>query len=407
LNIDNCTDRNVSCFVFDSYDRVDQVLETDWDKLALETKSSLYLTCAWSRVWWEFYGNGQSLRIFIFKFHDELVAALPVYIGFVRIGLTKTKVARLVGAYIPPRQLDLPIKKGFTDLVAKKLIQQLIESDCCDVISLGVISGDNETGALLRSALDSQSDGLGKVYEIPSGVKTCFNLPDSYETYLKSLSTSERKKRRYYENLLAKEHELVQAEVRDPAQVDAEMSAFMALHKANWQGQGKLGYFEAWPKSDPFNHRLAVTLAHKGQTFLIKVCSDETPIIYQYGYLFGERFYWELPARASGNEWDRYSLGSTGVLILVRRMIEAGIKHIEAGLHHYEYKFRLGAAESEVFVLRFVAQRTSSRIKYILCRILYRFYLTLYYKIWYSRVQPRLPSILRRSIWMTYIRSII
>jgi CelD/BcsL family acetyltransferase involved in cellulose biosynthesis len=200
---------------------------------------------------------------------------------------------------------------------------------------------------------------------------------------------------------------LTQIEIREAAEIDTEMPKFMSLHKINWQRQGKLGYFSAWPKSDVFNHRLAVRLAGLGRTLLIRVSAGEIPIIYQYGYVFGDGFYWELPARASGDEWDRFSLGATAIMILIRRSIESGIRRIEAGLSHYEYKTRLGARDLGVYVLRFVGRAPGSQAKYFLCRMLHRFLQMVYYRLWYTRIQPRLPQAFCRPIWMIYIRMIL
>jgi hypothetical protein len=149
---------------------------------------------------------------------------------------------------------------------------------------------------------------------------------------------------------------------------------------------------------------LAVELARAGRTRLIKITAGGKPILYEYSYILGDCCYWQISARAAGNEWDRFRLGATGAIAFIRSTIEDGIKRIEGGLSHYEYKTRLGAIESSASVLRLSARRPSSMSKYYICIALQKLYANFYYKLWYSRIQPKLPFPFRRPISMTYIR---
>ncbi len=88
---------------------------------------------------------------------------------------------------------------------------------------------------------------------------------------------------------------------------------------------------------------MAVELARLGRSRLITITVGEKPILYQYSYVFGDCCYWQFPARAAGEEWDRFSLGATALVVLIRSTIEEGIKRIEGGVSHYDYKTRLGA----------------------------------------------------------------
>jgi hypothetical protein len=398
---------DVSCVVIESYNNVDLGLEKEWDELAIKTRGSIYLSCAWSRIWWEFYGKGHSLKIFVFRHKGELVGVMPIYIGKIRTGLVETRVARLVGANNPPRVFDLPVDSKHAAVVGEHLARQLVGTDGCDLVSIGPVSDECKAKRTLFAAFEKMADDLGIVREVPFGVYTYFDLPSTYETYMRTLSNNERKNRRKYDlRLLAKEYD-VRLEVMHKAdEIEKEMAQFIALHTEHWQQQGKLGYFSAWPQANAFNHLLALELARLGRTRLIKVTAGEKPVLYQYSYVFGDCCFWQLPARSAGKEWDRFSLGATALVVLIRNTIEEGIKRIEGGLSHYDYKTRLGAIESSVSVLRLTARRPSSIAKYHLCMALYKIYSNFYYKLWYTRIQPKLPTVFRRPIWMSYIRKI-
>jgi hypothetical protein len=396
---------DVSCVVLDSYNDVDQALEKEWDELAIKAGGSIYLTCAWSRIWWEFYGKEKLLRIFLFRSEGELVGVVPIYIDRIRIALVKARIARLVGANNPPRVFDLPIVKEYATQVAENLVRHLIVTNRCDLISIGPVSDECDAKKPLFSAFGKMTEDLGRVSDVPFGVYTYFRLPDTYETYMQSLSSNERKNRRKYDlRLMAKEFDVRLTMMREPDEIEAEMPHFITLHAAQWKPQGRLGYFGAWPHADTFNHHLAVELARLGRTRLIKITAGGKPVLYQYSYVFADCCYWQLPAREPGKEWDRFSLGATALVVLVRSAIEEGIKRIEGGLSYYDYKIRLGATESNVSIARLTARRPSSIIKYYVCVALRKMCLNVYYKLWYSRIQPKLPPLFRRPIWMTYIR---
>jgi CelD/BcsL family acetyltransferase involved in cellulose biosynthesis len=395
---------DVSCMVIDSYNHIDLALEKEWDELAMQTRGSIYLTCAWSRIWWEFYGKNHLLRIFFYRCQGKLVGVIPIYIEEIRMGLVKTRVARLVGAYNPPRVFDLPIIKEYAASIGEHLARHLVGTDRCDLISIGPVSDECKAKKELFAAVEKMTNDLGIARDVPFGVYSYFDLPDTYDAYMRTLSNNERKNRRYYQKLLEKEKDVCLTVMQEPDEIEAEMPLFFALHAAQWRQQGRPGYFGAWPQSDAFNHRLAVELARLGRTRLIKISTGEKTILYEYRYIFGDYCYWQLSARAVGEQWDRFSLGATGAVVMIRSAIEEGIKRIEGGVSHYDYKTRLGAIESNVSVLRLAARRPSSIAKYHLCTVLYKLYSNFYYKLWYSRIQPRLPSVFHRPIWMIYLR---
>jgi len=393
---------DVACMVVDSYNHIDQALEKEWDELAIQTKGSIYLTCAWSRIWWEFYGKKKHLRIFFYRVKGKLVGVIPVYIEQIRIGLVVVRIARLVDAYNPKRVFDLPLFKEHAESVGKHLARHLVGTDRCDLISIGPVSDECEAKKSFFASAKKIKKELGVVQDVHFGVYTHFDLSNTFDAYMHTLSKSERKNRQYYEKRLAKEYDIHSVVIREPDKIESEMPQFAALHAAQWRKQGRLGYFNAWPLSDAFNRHLAVELARLGRTRLIKISNGEIPIIYEYYYLFGNCSYWQLSARIEGEEWDRLSLGATGAVAMIRETIEEGITKIEGGVAHYEYKTRLGGIESNISILRVTARQPISIAKYHLCVLLQKLYIKLYYRLWYSRIQPKLPSFFHRPIWVNY-----
>ena len=398
------TPSGVSYTVLDSYNHIDEHLEREWDELAMQTGASIYLTCAWSRIWWEVYGNQHLIRIFICRSEGKLVGVLPIYIEELRLGWLNIRVARLLGAYNPPRVCDLPIVRDFAASICVHVARDLVGASKCDLVSIGPLSDECDSKSGLFAAVEEMRNELGIVQRVPFGVYTYFDLPDTYDAYMLSLSKSERKNRQYYQRLLEKEKDVRVTVLTRPDEIEEEVPLFFALHAAQWQPQGRLGYFDAWPESAAFNRRVAVGLAHLDRTRLIRMTAGGKPVLYEYRYKFGPVSYWQVSARMVSEEWNRFSLGATGAVAMIRSSIDEGIKRIEGGVSHYDYKMRLGAVESGLSILRLSARRPSSIAKYCLFLACHTMCLNCYYKLWYSRLQPKLPAFLRRPIWKMYTR---
>src|ERR1035441_9174106 len=74
-----------------------------WDDAVIRLGGSIYMSYDWCRTWWQFYGQGKELRIFLFTSADRVVGILPLYIDSLGWGPLRFRVARLVGANIPPK----------------------------------------------------------------------------------------------------------------------------------------------------------------------------------------------------------------------------------------------------------------------------------------------------------------
>jgi len=235
--------------------------------------------------------------------------------------------------------------------------------------------------------------------------QTQFTLPESFDDYLAALDKRQRTNYRRDLNQLNRDFKLKMDVIKDPARAEAEFSAFKTMHDLQWQAQGKLGHFGDWPGARSFNWDLIKSLVRKGRLRMVRLLADDQVVSRQLCYRFGDCLYWRLPARVSDQKWDRYGLGRIGLISMIELAIGEGIKTIEAGIGHYDYKVKLGGVEMPLRSILVAANRKSSRLKArLFCRladILHFFY----YRVWFNRLAPRLPFISRRPLWRTWIRS--
>lgn len=395
---------NTECTVFDSFSQINQSLEKEWDDLVVSTFAGIYMTFRWSRTWWEFYGGFHKLRIFFFRQKGQLVAVFPIYIQRVRTSLFGISIARLLGSNIPPRVFDPPVDSDQACELTGLLVEKLVKEEACDVVSLGPVSEQWANRTDIRNSAKQDIRDFANLKTKSYDAYTYYKLPNSFDEYYSSLSHKERRIRRQKMNNFNKDFNPRIEVLMHPSDIDKEIGSFVEMHNFQWNQEGRPGYFGAWPNSTAFNKKLAHEFATMGKTWLVKVVVNEKPTLYQYAFIFGERCYWQLSARIWGESWERYSLGATNALFFLQHCIKMGVNWVESGLGSYEYKKKLGGIEELTLILRYNAKRLPSRLKYLLFRAISACIGIFYHKIYYKRIQPRLPVRLRRPIWTGWIR---
>lgn len=373
----------------------DGKLAAEWDRLAVETGAPIYMSFDWVRLWWQFYGKGSELRLFIFSAGDSIVGILPIYLKCVGLWPLRIKVARLVGANIPPKVFNPPVMQSSMSETWSTLLRHLVDRDECDVVSLGPVSEKYEgLPSLTEVASDGRLAGIsGSALE--RDVHTVYYLPGNPEKLFASLDARERKvRRRKLRELEAKGPVRVDV-VREPAAVENEFGEFVKQHTAQWEAEGRPGHFHAWPHALEFHRRLVKVQAELGRVRLVNLFLAEENVASQYCFAFGKHLYAELPARAIGPDWERLSLGCSSQVKLLESAIAEGFETMESGLGHYEYKVLLGGQEHRVLNMRFRATRRSSRVRTRACLAMGRLMVTASQKLWYKRISPHLPKPLR------------
>jgi hypothetical protein len=320
---------------------------------------------------------------------------VPVYIdtiGFVPLGL---RIARLVGASLPPKIFDPPIEAASAVAVWRHVIQGLFGKDGCDILSFGPVAEAYPAAQGVGEACRLESKLVGPVDIRPKDVQTIYSLPETYEAYFESLDSKERKTRRKKLRELEAVAAIRTEVVDDPALVKQEFESFSEQHTTQWQAEGRPGHFHAWPNALEYNRALVAALGPLRRVRFYKLYSGDQVITRQYTYVLGTTLYAELPARAFGDPWDRFSLGCTSQIKLLESAIQGGVKRMDSGLGHYEYKILTGGVETPVTVIYIRRNSGLSGLRFKLWGKFHEFLRLFLHKIWYRKVMPHLPKMFR------------
>lgn len=113
-----------------------------WDEAVARLGGPIYMTFDWLKTWWEFYGRGRDLHLFIFSVDHKIVGLLPIYLDRMGIWPLHLKVGRVVGANIPPKVFDPPFDPDRAAQCLEHALRLLTEKERADVVSLGPVSSN-------------------------------------------------------------------------------------------------------------------------------------------------------------------------------------------------------------------------------------------------------------------------
>ena len=192
--------------------------------------------------------------------------------------------------------------------------------------------------------------------------------------------------------------------LRRTSEILQDFPNFVTQHTQQWQNENKPGHFGAWPAALRFNEALVTTQCFNERVRLINIIADNQIIARQYTFAFGDTWFWELPSRMVGVKWEKFSLGPTGIVVMIDYAIKEGIRFLEGGIGRYDYKVRLGAKELNLWKYHFskIARRTQARIHCLNC---WKWMIGKgYHKLWYRRIAPRLPKLFWKPQWRSWCR---
>lgn len=376
----------------------------EWDEFILDVGGDVYLSYDWCRIWWQHYGKDRSLRLFVFRQEDRLVGLAPMFIERIWLGPVTIRIAKRVSSDFAMDVFALPLWTTCAHRIYSWIISNLVETEKCDAVWFGFVPSEDPSLASLRAVSSVRGGSVALARDVARGVQTSFHIPDSFEAYLEGLKSGARLSYRRRLKLLNKTFEVKQRVVSETANALAEFRAFRTFHTKQWEAEGKPGHFADWPHSDAFHQDLVSRFSELGRFRMLHLCADDRTIAMHYVYTFGRTCYSRLPARSTEKDMGRFSLGVLSLMHLLERMSREGIRRIDSGPAHYDYKIEYGGCESPYFSVLVSSTRPSSSVRVRLFVALSDLIHLVYYRIWRSRIAPRLPF-RRGPLWRTWIRS--
>jgi len=178
--------------IYTSFDQA-RHLQQSWDKFVQEVSGDIFSTYDWCAIWWGHFGHGRKLEIHVATVGDELVGIFPLFRETIRWGPLFLRVVRIVGCDHCGTMCSVAIHPHWIYQVTCAVVKALDSRGKWDLIHIGELPGyfrhAQALGDVLRRCKQTGQVSFHDDY-YPHMV---FDVPDTFEEYLASLSLKERR----------------------------------------------------------------------------------------------------------------------------------------------------------------------------------------------------------------------
>ena len=323
--------------------QVFDVLEDAWERLVEQSAfPSPFITCAWHRVWWRHFHEGD-LHIVGWFDDDRLVGLAPLYIsdGSLHCCL------RPVGGIEVADYLDIVAVAGREEEICTAFLDHLSSPDAPEWVEVELVNLPEMTPTH-RLLPDLAQDRSWWAWCQIEDVCPIIPLPDSFDAYLQMLSKKQRhevrrKLRRLQRFAITMRHHVV-SEGED---LQAAMDVFVHLHRRSHPD--KAAFMTA--QMEGFFRDMVEMARARGWLHLSFLEVDGTPVATLLCFDYnGRRMVYN-----SGFDPDAAAELSPGwnlVVMEIQDAIERGLRIFDFLQGDEEYKYRLGARSTHVYRIR-------------------------------------------------------
>lgn len=377
-------------------------LNGEWLDLAEAVHADVFARPGWLALWWHHFGAGRRFAALVARQGGVLVGVMPFTLETVWAGPVPVRLARPAGIDNNAILFRWAVQPPHLPALLRAAYDHLTGPLGAAAISFTPVSEEADHAPVLRDGFAAQ----GRLIEAPAGVHIVFDLPDSFDTYLASLTKKRRSEFRRMVKGLTEAFQMVSASSHP---TPADFDRFIAFHSQQWQAVGKGGHFSDWPGTGPFYRALTEPSVPETYVQLDSLTGAGVgEIATEFSLVAGGTAHWRLPARSLDPEIDRLGAGKVVFLLMFERMLNDGITRIEAGRGDYPYKIDYGGRYVDVrrMILRRDGTWPAVQLKLLLAwaDLLH----LLYYRIWFLKIVPRLRRALgwkHRPLARSWIRT--
>ncbi len=389
--------------LFDGFENIESI-RNEWDKFIETIGGEIFLTYDWCRLWWKYYGKDRLLKIFIYRLNGKIVGILPVFMENIWLGPISLQVVKIVGTDFIPITIILPVSNDYLSLVIPAFLNRISALWSWDVLNIGNLSGAYNQIDKLSETLSNTLNNSFVVDLKKTNVQTYFEIANSFEGQLKTLSARQRTKtKRVYKELNNNGISLTSIAANEQNYASF-LDAFIAMHQAHWQGLGLAGHFVDWPHALELHKEVASIQIKHDRLRLLKILLNDQCIGYEYIYKFGNTYCWFLSARTDLSDFPRIDFHRIAFGEKINHAVSDNVKWMDAMSGYYEYKLVMGGQLKPVHSFIVHPQKGASNFRYQVFKKIALLLNIIYMKIWRRRLSPRL-KISPRPLWSLWIRT--
>ena len=332
-----------------------KTISDDWDTLlAQSSNNTVSLSWDWITNWIKIYLGPDKLLCVAAYDDNKLVGLAPLWVKEIRqIGLFKLRILRFIGSEeICSDHLDFIISKkhlrNISSLIWNHLYGELRKF--WDIWEYNNVSSDS---IILHIFCQQAVTDYRCLRTEITGYTICpyINLPDSWDDYLASLSSNQRRALKVSTELIEKVGALELSVCTNRSTLHEYMRTHIQLHHKSWEDRGQSGSF----KSDQFNafhYSFAENRLLQNKLLLYSLNLDGIPIGSFYGFEHDQIMYYYL----LGVDRSAVPKASIGRVVLghcIRLAIDRKCREFDLLRGFEEYKYDWTKSERREWLVTF------------------------------------------------------
>ncbi|HEX6824586.1 MAG TPA: GNAT family N-acetyltransferase [Candidatus Sulfotelmatobacter sp.] len=347
------TTGKVSTQTYNSLEQLEQ-LRSQWEGLlAHYPLATTFSTPEWLLSWWRSFGQHQELLAIGAFVDSSLVGFAGLSLTSASAGAIPLRILRLMSdGSQDSDNLDLPVRSGFESDFAEALVGILeAQKQRWDVGYFNLMPAQSPGVAALRQVLERK----GWLTFGTNSPASAIALPETWEQYLKQLSSNERAKVGPRSRRLEKKYSVRIRKCEDPQELDALLQVLYELHRKSWQARGLPGTLHV-PSRRRFYGELARSLLQKNLLEFWVLELNGKVVAAQFGFRHGTAVF----CLQEGFDAE-YASDSVGFVLrsqVIRNLISQGIRRYDFLGGTDEFKKRWGAERDDYFNLSFARPRS-------------------------------------------------
>jgi CelD/BcsL family acetyltransferase involved in cellulose biosynthesis len=273
-----------------------QKLEPIWNDLLSQSPANIYfLTWQWLWNWWQvFVETNDELRILVVENGDAIIGIAPFYVRKRFIGrIYPVRRMMFIGTQehgegdVGSDYMDAIYRKGDEKSVVHAIFVAIAEHDLCDEIYLSKMDTASNTFNLFQQ--EARSAGF-LVMITDEFVSPYIKLPDTWDDYLSTLTSSMRYKIRNERRKLQKIDHSETNKVANDEDLERGFKELSELHKKRWGAKGTEGAF-SHPKFKEFHERIMPLLLKNGSLELVRFSEHGNTRAVLYNIVYNNKIY--------------------------------------------------------------------------------------------------------------------
>jgi CelD/BcsL family acetyltransferase involved in cellulose biosynthesis len=245
--------------VYRDIDDLRQMQERAEELLTAYFEASIFSSLDWLISWWETFHNGRQLMVLAaFDSKSELAGLAPLYLSEERfLRVVSLRSLRFLGdGSGDSDNLDFVVRSGFEDEFANELVEYFEEQrQKWDIVRLNTTPAGSPIASRIERLLHNRRWTSFTEMRDRSSIL----LPASWDEYLATLSSEDRKNIARYRRRIEQRYALRIYRCSQEWELPACLDALFRLHQLRWQGRGERGTFADRERRE-FYQRLSLRL---------------------------------------------------------------------------------------------------------------------------------------------------